>query len=154
MVDKSKVSLGIWDCASQDHLRPIIIAPYRIAHVVMIVFDVGNRETFKSIDKWLKEIDENCPKTVCKCVIGNKRDIAKEEREVSCEDARRYCSERDLTYFETSARADYGVEEAFEGMAREQLILSEIRAMEALIEAREQSTASKLGLDKCSCVIL
>ena len=56
-VEDTKVKLKIWDTAGQERFKTITTMHYRETHGVIFVYDVTNADTFKSIKKWLHEID-------------------------------------------------------------------------------------------------
>ncbi len=50
----------IWDTAGQERFRAITKAYYRNSQAIIVVYDVNNRESFDHVDRWLKDIEENC----------------------------------------------------------------------------------------------
>jgi Ras-related protein Rab-7A len=84
-----------------------------------------NQKSFDSLSRWkqgfLENAGPNDPQTYPFVVIGNKLD--KEGlRQVSSEDARRWCKENgDIPYFETSALENIAVDTAFIEMAKSAL---------------------------------
>lgn len=54
-------------------------------------------------------------------VVGNKLDIAEDERAVETSDAQEYCDSNGMSFIETSARNNVNVEEAFRVLATEAL---------------------------------
>ncbi|EAY14610.1 small GTP-binding protein, putative [Trichomonas vaginalis G3] len=112
-IDGNKVKLQIWDTAGQEKFRAITKAYYRGAHGILVVFDISNVESFHRTSAWLDSIkNENCDIEVL--LIGNKADL---ERAVSKEEAEGLAEKYDIPYFETSAKEDKGVTEAFEKLA-------------------------------------
>ena len=41
----------------------------------LIVFDLTNEESFKNVENWLQEVEENTSSSIVKILIGNKSDI-------------------------------------------------------------------------------
>lgn len=41
----------------------------------MVVFDLTNEESFKNVENWLMEVDENTSSNIVKILIGNKTDM-------------------------------------------------------------------------------
>ena len=41
----------------------------------IIIFDVGNKDTFNKVKYWLKEINNYAPKDIIICILGNKTDV-------------------------------------------------------------------------------
>lgn len=53
---------------------------YKNAAAVALVYDSTNEETFMSIEKWIKEIEDNRTNTVLIFLVGNKCDMNNEEK--------------------------------------------------------------------------
>lgn len=82
----------------------------------MIVYDISNRNSFINVLSWLStaKADANSADTVY-LLVGNKSDLASEERQVSSQEALTLALEEDMNmiFIETSAKTGDGVEEAF-----------------------------------------
>ncbi|CAG0887926.1 unnamed protein product [Darwinula stevensoni] len=124
MVDDRLVTMQIWDTAGQERFQSLGVAFYRGADCCVLVYDVTAPSTFKSLDSWRDEFliqaspkdAENFPFVV----IGNKIDL--EERAVSSKRAQQWCHQKnDIPYFETSAKENVNVEQAFMTVARNAL---------------------------------
>eukprot|EP01084_Bolivina_argentea_P319692 554511_1 len=78
MVDGKPFQLGLWDTAGSkeyDKLRPL---SYPDADVVLICFDIMNRESFLNCQyTWQKEIKFHLPTTPF-ILIGNKMDLVEQ----------------------------------------------------------------------------
>ena len=59
----------------------------------------------------MKQIEQNAQKNVCKILIGNKND--KEDRKVSYEQGRDLAKEFNMKFYETSAKTNNNITEAF-----------------------------------------
>ncbi|KAL5255912.1 hypothetical protein ACHWQZ_G011210 [Mnemiopsis leidyi] len=110
MHDGCTIKLMIWDTAGQEKFRSMTASYYRDAHGVMVVYDVTDPTSFSHVQTWLTEIDSTC-QDIVKILVGNKTDsplrkISKTEGE-AC--ARKY----NLNLYETSAKLDLNVTEAF-----------------------------------------
>eukprot|EP00636_Phaeomonas_parva_P007046 CAMPEP_0118869300 /NCGR_PEP_ID=MMETSP1163-20130328/12684_1 /TAXON_ID=124430 /ORGANISM="Phaeomonas parva, Strain CCMP2877" /LENGTH=254 /DNA_ID=CAMNT_0006804179 /DNA_START=26 /DNA_END=791 /DNA_ORIENTATION=+ len=116
-VNGKRVKLQIWDTAGQERFRTITQAYYRGAMGILLVFDVGNRKSFKNVAHWMRQIDQNATEDVVKIILGNKADI--EARQVSTEEGENLASEYGVAYFETSAKTGQGVADAFGAIAGE-----------------------------------
>lgn len=127
--DKPKfqqVSLEIWDTAGQKRFQPLAETFYQGAQVVILVFDVTDKDTFLQLQVW-KEVFLECTNDDDRTsyvwfVVGNKVDI-KGRRQVPQTDATDFCKDPDnssmnwATYIETSAAKGTFVAEAFKMMA-------------------------------------
>ena len=89
----------------------------RSFHGIILVFDVTDKYSFDNLDKWLNEIKEHI-KNPFIILFGNKADLY-EERKVPQEEIDKFTQERELTYFETSAKTKMGIMEGITYMANE-----------------------------------
>jgi GTPase SAR1 family protein len=96
---------------------------YRDAAGVLIVYDVTNGESFSRIRRWIDEINKYCDDSIAKVLVGNKDDNPSvdgepSEKVVSTSDAQQYAHQMNLTFFETSAKDNKNVDEAFYAITR------------------------------------
>ena len=131
----AKVKLKIWDTAGQERFRTITSMLYRGTHGVIFVYDVTNADTFKSIKKWLHEIDQNCDR-VSRVLVGNKDDNH-EKKVVPLEEAQQFADQIGIPLYETSAKEGKNVEEVFHAIAR--LVLKQ------KLETEAQEAAASAG---------
>lgn len=112
-VKNQKVKLTIWDTAGQEQFRTLTSAYYRGAHGVVLVYDVTRAETFRNIREWLKEVEIFSTKeNVVKALVGNKIDLS--AREVEREEGRQFAEDHGMLFFESSAKTQEGVQQAFQ----------------------------------------
>lgn len=86
---------------------------------VILVYDISNEKSFSHVSDWLKMVDENTPgstnqtpKPVIKMLVGNKCDL-EGDRAVSKERAMNLAREKNLLFFETSAKLGVSSDESF-----------------------------------------
>ena len=109
-----EVKVQIWDTAGQERFRTIAKSYYRGAHGIILVFDVTNQKTFDNIRTWVNQIKEEASSKVCVILIANK--IDSEERVVSKEDAAALAKNYELKLYESSAKENINVTEAFQDL--------------------------------------
>jgi Ras-related protein Rab-1A len=56
MDDKKYIKLQIWDTAGQERFRSVTSTFYRGSKIVIIVYDVTNRESFDLVEYWKNDI--------------------------------------------------------------------------------------------------
>nr|VDC91323.1 unnamed protein product [Brassica oleracea] len=123
------VTLQIWDTAGQERFQSLGAAFYRGADCCALVYDVNVTKSFDSLETWHEEFLKQVlwhasfpadPKTFPFIVLGNKVDIGGgSTRVVSESKAADWCaSNGSIPYFETSAKEDYNVDEAFFTIAK------------------------------------
>ena len=111
--DGQKYVFKIFDTAGQERFNSISSQTIKIADGFLLVFSVDNKETLKRIGNWIESIKLNVDITKKVLILcGNKIDV--EEREVSNEDAMKFANEKNIKYFETSAKTGFGIKEVFE----------------------------------------
>ena len=80
------IPLQIWDTAGQERFQSLGVAFYRGADCCVLVFDVTNANSFKTLDSWRDEFliqaSPRDPENFPFVVLGNKVDL--ENRAVSC----------------------------------------------------------------------
>jgi small GTP-binding protein len=116
-VDGKKVKLQIWDTAGQERFKNIQASYYKGANGILVVYDITNRESFEHVNSWLIEIEKNGNKNVYKFLIGNKNDL-EDQRVVTKEEGEEFASINGMDFFETSAKTDYQVQDAFIQLTR------------------------------------
>lgn len=79
---------------------------------IMLVFDVTNSKSFENVGKWLRNIQEHATDDVERMLVGNKVDM-EDKRVVPRDVAQKLAAEHNIPYFETSAKNNQGVEQAF-----------------------------------------
>jgi small GTP-binding protein len=103
-IKEKNIKLQIWDTCGQEKYRALITSFYHKSSLVIIVYSIDDRDSYKNIDQWLNEIKSNTRPDIKIFLIGNKSDL-EESRQISKEEAQHLCEERELTYFiETSAK--------------------------------------------------
>ena len=95
--DQTYVKAQIWDTAGQERFRSITGAYYRNAVGALLVYDITQRSSFESVEKWIKAIKEHADPNIVMILVGNKSDLA-DQRQVKQEDAVKF-AEKHRTHF-------------------------------------------------------
>ena len=117
IIEGKSVKLQIWDTAGQERFRNIVSSYYKGAQGIMMVYDITDLESFRYLDSWLKEIEKNASKNVYKILVGNKSDL--ENRKITFEKGKEFANLHGMKFFETSAKENRNVEEAFKEMTKD-----------------------------------
>ena len=48
----------------------------------MIIYDITNHKTFANVDNWINELKQKGPKGMVVLLVGNKSDLADDQRKV------------------------------------------------------------------------
>ena len=110
-INNSVIKLQIWDTAGQERFRTITKSYYKDANGIILTYDISNSDSLKNIQNWMKLIEQNAEDGVCKILVGNKCDL--ENRVIQKEEGEKIAQDFGMKFFETSAKSDINVEEAF-----------------------------------------
>ncbi len=137
------VKLQIWDTAGQERFRAITSSYYRGAHGIILVHDVNDRTSFRSVpDLWIDETRRYAKADVQLILVGNKTDLVTwpglDEEEKAL--AEKHC----MMFGRTSAKTGDKVDEMFIGFA-EHLMKNRVEA-----ERIDEMTKTSQGLSEGS----
>jgi len=111
------IRLILWDTAGQERFRSLIPSYLKNADCIIIVFDITNKESFSSLNKWLSDAKNNASEGTIYVLCGNKSDL-KEKRMVSESEINEYSKNNELIYNECSAKNGEGIKELFNIIAK------------------------------------
>ena len=122
VVDNTVVTLQIWDTAGQEKFQSLGYAFYRGADCCALVYDITKSNSFDNLGRWKAGFIENAgpsdPASFPFVCLGNKLD-QEANRQVPTSRGQAWAKENnDMMFYETSAVAGIGVEEAFMDMAK------------------------------------
>jgi len=109
-----KIKLQIWDTAGQERFHSITNNYFKGADGILFVYDITNINSFKGVKNWIKE-SEDYNNNIQKILLGNKCDLD-DSREAKKEDVEIFCNEKKIDFFETSAKTNFNLDEAFKRM--------------------------------------
>ncbi len=116
-LDGRKIKLQIWDTAGQERFHTITTAYYRGANGMVLVYDVSDEKTFENVGHWIQQTELHATQGVNKMILGNKCDMP--TRVVSTERGQTLAAEHKIKFFETSAKSNQNVSEAFLAITRD-----------------------------------
>ena len=148
--EDSTAKLQIWDTAGQERFRTITSSYYRGAHGIIVVYDITDEKSFKSVEMWLGEISKYANEGVAKMIVANKSDM-EESRAVSVEKGSELAKKLQVPFIETSAKASINVEKAFLLMAEEIKKTSKTRKPAGGKQPSKISPGKDLGAKKGGC---
>ncbi|CAG9466549.1 unnamed protein product [Pedinophyceae sp. YPF-701] len=119
-IDNRSVKLQIWDTAGQERFRTITSAYYRGAQGILMVYDITDERSFENIRHWVKNIEQHAAGNVDRILVGNKSD-GEADRAVSTARGQALADEFGILFFETSAKDNKNVAEAFLGVGKKVL---------------------------------
>lgn len=126
---------------------------------VIVVYDVTNRESFESVQLWIKIAQDRTKNGNNSIVlVGNKCDL-QEKRQISTEDGKKYSDELNIKFIETSALSNSNVDELFNHILQicldlmPYLIPKSESEIEQIKVAKDNNNISSKGFFG-SCIIL
>ena len=90
---------------------------YQDADAAVIVYDLGDIETFEDAIKWVQELDKFMDKKIPMALAGNKADLP--ERVVPEEKIEEFIATNNAKSFNTSAKTGANIAEVFKYLAEE-----------------------------------
>ena len=85
----------------------------REAQIILLIYDISDRESFDSMPKWLQEVlDVNNSEAVF-VLIGNKIDL-ENDRKVTFEEGKKFAEKNNFIFQEVSAKNGENFEKLFE----------------------------------------
>mmetsp|Transcript_37173 Transcript_37173/g.45381 ORF Transcript_37173/g.45381 Transcript_37173/m.45381 type:complete len:175 (+) Transcript_37173:275-799(+) len=120
-IDGKVVTLQIWDTAGQERYQSLGTAFYRGADCAFLVYDITNSWSFDNIPNWknsfLQKSMVSMPETFPFMVVGNKLDLAEDQRAIEYSQAEEFCKREGMEFLESSARDNINVVDAFAQLA-------------------------------------
>lgn len=121
-LDGKRVKLQIWDTAGQERFKTITTAYYRGAMGILLVYDVTEEKSFANINTWMSAIKQHASDSVNKVLLGNKADSSGpmvQKKAIVTARGQALADQHGIKFFETSAKNNINVEEAFCTIARD-----------------------------------
>ena len=109
-----EVRLRIYDTAGQERFKSVAISFIKKAEGVILIYDIGNKATFESLEEWIKNIKESGKENLPIILVGNKCDLPPEKRKVELIEGKDKAEEFNLPFFETSCKEGINIKEVFE----------------------------------------
>ena len=74
-VEDKIIILNLWDTAGQERFKSLIPSYIKDSAVAIVVFDVTNKQSFQSVDKWIEDAKNLRDDDVLLILAGNKADL-------------------------------------------------------------------------------
>jgi len=105
------IQLQIWDTAGQEKFHSLIPSYIKPSTVAVLVYDITQRNSFESIQKWRQMVMDVAKPTII--IAGNKIDLDS-NRQVSFEEGKKFADDIGASFVETSARTNENIKELFD----------------------------------------
>ena len=107
------IKLQIWDTCGQEIYRSLITNFYRSSSLAIIVYSIDQKDSFRDLDLWIKELKLNNSPDTKLILVGNKLDL-EDKREVPYEEGKKFKDDFGfLDFFETSAKTGENIKKMF-----------------------------------------
>jgi len=117
--DDYKVKMQIWDTAGQERFRSMAPMYYRGSQGAVVMYDVGNEESFTGVETWINELRDSVQGSLTIAIVGNKCDLESDRRMITAERGKEFALSHDCLFFETSAKNDVGIADLFQNICQE-----------------------------------
>jgi len=113
-----RAKIEIWDTTGRQEFRGDVKRYCKEFNVVMLVYDVTDKKSFKELSFWMDEFKTQSSADNLMIVVGNKMDLIKKEK-VSLEKASDFARDNNALLKLTSAETGFGVKDLFESIVWE-----------------------------------
>jgi Ras-related protein Rab-6A len=111
-IDNQDIHLLLYDTAGQEKFRSLIPMYTRDANIILLVYDISNRDSFIHLPDWIKDLTNIKMDEVIFALVGNKNDLD-DKRVVNEEEGKKYAEEHDFIFQEVSAKTGDGFSDLF-----------------------------------------
>ncbi|MFX1521753.1 MAG: Rab family GTPase [Promethearchaeota archaeon] len=116
VINKQMITLSIWDTGGQEVFDYIRTHYFAGANGALIVYDVTRNASFNHLDRWFNDVYKNCG-DIPVILVGNKIDLT-DELVISAEQGEQYAHQKDVTFYETSAKTGENIVDVMEELAK------------------------------------
>ena len=111
-IDNQDIHLLLYDTAGQEKFRSLIPMYTRDANIILLVYDISNKDSFVNLSQWLKDLTNVNMDEVILCIVANKIDL-NDKRAVNAEEGKKFAEERGFIFQEISAKTGEGFSDLF-----------------------------------------
>ena len=117
------IKLQIYDTAGQERFKSVSHSFIKKAEGVILMYDIGFKQSFEAIDNWFESIKENGKENLPIILVGNKCDLPDIERQVTKQEGENKANEFKIPFYETSCKEGINVQEVFDKLVENIAIL-------------------------------
>ena len=117
-IDQQKVKLQVWDTSSKSRYSTITRAHFRRVDGIIVVYDITSKESFKNVNKWMKETEDYAKPDVLTMIVGNKSDLER-SRVITRDKGQAIADAYGAMFSEVSAKSGDNIDDVFVGLIHE-----------------------------------
>ncbi len=102
-IDGKKYITNLWDTIGQEKFRSLTKIFIKDSKIVVFVFDITNKNSFKELNFWMNAIEEILGVDAILGIAANKQDLYDKEQ-VKEEEIEKFANEKNIPYRYTSAK--------------------------------------------------
>jgi len=147
-INGQEVHLVLYDTAGQEKFRSLIPMYIREAQIILLIYDITNKESFESIPKWFSDVLNVKNDEAIFALIGNKVDL-NDKRVVSFEEGKKLANEKNIIFEEVSAKDGQNFNELFNNKLFNELYKKFKNKFDEIIrkKEKEQTNNEYIGED-------
>lgn len=130
-IGKDSYRVQLWDTAGQEQYMSITPIYFRNVNICLLVFDLTNKHSFKSLDGWIQEMEKATKHRVLTILVANKQDLP--NMAIDQDKIAQFCVEHKLAVFYISALDEMSVNELLTHVITQHANFEENEASEAVI---------------------
>jgi small GTP-binding protein len=131
IVNGSKIKLHIWDSAGHDRYQNLVKTYFKNNAICYVVYDVCNRESFKSVQMWINTFKNNNLNTNPVIVILANKIDNKNSRLITYEEGKSLADKNKALYIEISSKASVNLDKLIIEPVKKLLEMYENKLFEA-----------------------
>ena len=143
--NEQKYNLYIYDTTGEERFRSLSFNLIKFTEGVILMYDITNKSSFKSIPEWIESARENKGENYPIIIIGNKIDL-EEKRKITTEEGENLAKKYGLDFFEISNKEDINIKEAIFTLFKKVLIYIEqkdIKGNSSILSSNNSSSNKK-----------
>ena len=115
--DDVTIRFNVWNLAGQDRYNSLSTMYYKIAHAIMVVYDITDKNTYEIAKTWIYDLKAEMDNNIVIALIGNKLDL-NAKREITYQESKLFADNMDILFFETSAKTSENILITFKTIAQ------------------------------------
>ena len=104
-IDSNKYKINLWDTAGSERYRGLTKLFYKGSDIVIFVYDITSIKSFNNLEDWIKDTKEIIDNDYVCGIVGNKKDLYKQE-EITEKEGKEFAESKGMKFKLVSAKED------------------------------------------------